>query len=66
MDDRDDFNPVEYLKEIKRSENARIRKLIISGDFSNYLLWLNQKMLNEYPEMVVQIIADDDEKEKGE
>lgn len=62
----DELDPIEDLKEIKRKENKLIRDLIKEGSLESYILWLHNKILSEYPEMVIDVISDEDNLERSE
>lgn len=56
----DEFDPVEYLKYIKREESKFLLKLRITDRLEEYILYTNRKMLEEYPDMVLEVIDDND------
>ena len=56
----DDFDPIEDLKEIKKQENEFLQNLIKTGRLESYILWLHNKILQDYPEMVIDVISDED------
>ena len=61
-----EFNPIEYLSWIKHERGNLLEKLYRSGEIKEYILYLHQRMIEKYPEMIIEVITDDMDMEQGE
>ena len=57
----DNFDPVEYLKEIRRQRALELLSMYQKESIGEYLLSLNREMADSYYEMIVEIIPEDRE-----
>lgn len=64
MIEDDGFDPVEYLKEIRRRESEFLYKIYVSGRLSDYILYLNHEMYEKYPDMIIDVINNEDSVER--
>ena len=58
------FDPVEYLKEIRRRQSEYLYKIYVSGRLSDYILYLNNEMNGKYPDMIIDVVNNEDSVER--
>lgn len=66
MREDDGFDPVEYLKEIRRQQSEFLYKIYVSGRLNDYILYLNNEMCEKYPDMLIDVINNEDSVERGQ
>ena len=57
----ENFDPVEYLHAIKMRQSELMIELYRSDRIVDYILRINSEMLEKYPEMVLEVVDNNDQ-----